>query len=208
MTADIEYFDSGYFEKMIDKVTSLIAPYVEKDPTKFCTYEEFEAGTTTLKEFCLLRAKSISGQLDGTIGSTTETQKSDTLIDAGNIQISAMGSMRNSMGGGMTRPDNNMQSLQSNGNTSGQIPPTENNADNSGSQAQPSTGDSVTAQGNENGDNSILQTPDGKSRQKNVGQSNPQPQTSVSPTSLITLAISIAVLVLGIIFAFTYKRRK
>ncbi len=203
-----EYFDSGYFEEMIDKVTSLIAPYVEKDPTKFCTYEEFEAGAATLKEFCLLRAKSISGQLDGTIGSTTETQKSDTLIDAGNIQISAMGSMRNSMGGGMTRPDNNMQNLQSNGNTSGQTPPTENNADNSGSQAQPSTGDSADAQSNENGDNSILQTPDGKSRQKNVGQSNPQPQTSVSPTSLITLAISIAVLVLGIIFAFTYKRRK
>ncbi|MBO5184631.1 MAG: CotH kinase family protein [Clostridia bacterium] len=203
-----EYFDSGYFEKMIDEVASLIAPYVEKDPTKFCTYEEFETGAATLKEFCLLRAKSISGQLDGTIGSTTETQKSDTLIDAGNIQISAMGSMRNTMGGGMNRPGNNMQSSQNNGDTSVQTPPSENNADNSGSQAQPSTGDSAAAQSDENGNNSILQAPDGKFQQKNVGQSNPQPQTAVSPTSLIMLAISIAVLVLGTIFAFVYKRRK
>ena len=51
-----EYFDSGYFEEMIDSVSEMIAPYVEKDPTKFCTYEEFEEGVSTLKEFCLLRA--------------------------------------------------------------------------------------------------------------------------------------------------------
>jgi spore coat protein CotH len=96
-----EYFDSGYFEEMIDSVQEMISPYVEKDPTKFCTYEEFETAITTLKEFCLLRAESITGQLDGTIGSTTETQAqtSDAMIDAGDINISDMGSMNNSMGG-------------------------------------------------------------------------------------------------------------
>ena len=50
-----EYFESGYFE-------NLIASYVEQDPTKFCTYEEFETGVDTLKSFCLLRAESIRGQ--------------------------------------------------------------------------------------------------------------------------------------------------
>lgn len=93
------YFDSGYFTEMIDQVDAMIAPYVEKDPTRFCTYEEFKTGIATLKEFCLLRAESISCQLDGTIGSTSDTQKSDTLIDAGNIQISDMGSMDNTMSG-------------------------------------------------------------------------------------------------------------
>lgn len=101
-----EYFESGYFEQMMDEVSSMIAPYVEKDPTKFCTYEEFETGISTLREFCLLRAESIRGQLDGTIGVTSETQNSDTFIDAGDLQISDMGSMgfgRN--GGGMTPPE-------------------------------------------------------------------------------------------------------
>lgn len=87
------YFDNGYFEEMVDSVAAMISPYVEKDPTKFCTYEEFEKGVATLKEFCLLRVESIHGQLDGTIGSTTETQENDTLIDAGDIKITDMGSM-------------------------------------------------------------------------------------------------------------------
>lgn len=88
-----EYFESGYFEEMIDSVIKLISPYVEKDPTKFCTYDEFIKGSSTLKEFCLLRAKSIRAQLDGTIGKTTDTQTQATLIDASSITISDMGSM-------------------------------------------------------------------------------------------------------------------
>lgn len=100
------YFDSGEFEEMIDSVSSMIAPYVEQDPTKFCTYEEFETGVSTLKEFCLLRAQSISGQLNGTIGSTSDTQDSSTLIDASSLQISDMGSMNNNAGQG-SAPDGN-----------------------------------------------------------------------------------------------------
>ena len=95
------YFTNGYFEVMIEELTSMLAPYVEKDPTKFCTYEEFESGVETLKEFCLLRAESICGQLEGSIGSTTETQKEETLIDASHLQIEQMGSMQNSMGNQM-----------------------------------------------------------------------------------------------------------
>lgn len=85
-----EYFESGYFEEMIDSVFDMISAYVEKDPTKFCTYEDFETGVSTLTKFCLLRAESISGQLNGQIGSTSDTQENSTLIDAGDIQISDM----------------------------------------------------------------------------------------------------------------------
>lgn len=88
-----EYFESGYFEEMIDSVIKLISPYVEKDPTKFCTYDEFIKGSSTLKEFCLLRAKSIRAQLEGTIGTTSDTQDQSTLIDASSITVSNMGSM-------------------------------------------------------------------------------------------------------------------
>ena len=98
-----EYFENGYFEDMMDELSAMIAPYVEKDPTKFCTYEEFQTGISTLREFCLLRAGSIRGQLDGSIGITADTQKSEALIDVGELKISDMGSMGN-MGRGMGAP--------------------------------------------------------------------------------------------------------
>ena len=95
---------------MIDSVKELIDPYVEKDPTKFCTCEEFEAGVSTLKEFCLFRAQSVCGQLDGTIASTSDGQAQDksSLVDAGDLEISDMGTMGNNMaqGGG---PENGME---------------------------------------------------------------------------------------------------
>ena len=87
------YFDSGKFEQLYDKTIALISPYVEKDPTAFCTYEEFQQAAQYLKEFCILRAQSIKGQLNGSIPSTSEGQEanSSTLINASSIDIDAMG---------------------------------------------------------------------------------------------------------------------
>lgn len=93
-------FESGYFENMMTSTEEMISPYVEKDITKFCTYSEFKSGISTLKEFCLLRAESVAAQLDGTIGTTSATQKTDTLIGSNGITISDMGSMHNSNGMG------------------------------------------------------------------------------------------------------------
>lgn len=92
------YFGTGAFTALMDATKAMISPYVEEDPTKFCTYEEFITGIDTLKEFCLLRAESIQGQLDGAIGATSDTQSQDTLIKAGDITVSDMGSMGNSFG--------------------------------------------------------------------------------------------------------------
>lgn len=83
-------FTSGEFERLFDGTVELISPYVERDPTKFCTYEEFELGAETLREFCLLRAESIGYQLAG----------EDVTVDASGLDISAMGSMNNTAGGG------------------------------------------------------------------------------------------------------------
>ena len=88
-----DYFESGYFAEMMEEVSTMIAPYVEKDPTKFCTTEEFETAISTLTEFCLLRAKSIRGQLNGNIGSTTANQSSSTFVPAEHLNISDMGNM-------------------------------------------------------------------------------------------------------------------
>lgn len=96
-----QMFDSGEFEELLDSTGAMIAPYVEKDPTKFCTYEEFEAGIGALREFCLLRAESVRGQLEGAIPSTAEAQAADgsALIDASALNISDMGGMDKTMGG-------------------------------------------------------------------------------------------------------------
>ena len=87
------YFESGYFEETIENVSAMIAPYVEKDPTALCSYEEFLKGVETLKEFNLLRAESIRGQLDGSIPSTESEQAGSTeLINADHLDLYDMGS--------------------------------------------------------------------------------------------------------------------
>lgn len=88
-----KYFANGQLAKMIDDTAALIAPYVQKDPTAFCTYEEFEAGVPALREFCRLRGESIQAQLSGALGSTSQTQASADLIDAAHLNLSDMGGM-------------------------------------------------------------------------------------------------------------------
>ncbi len=97
-----EFLDSVDFDTLIETTKELIAPYVEKDPTKFYTYEEFEQGVEALKTFCKLRTESIEGQLDGTIPSTTDGQSQDdsNLIDASSLTLSDMGTMNNGAPGG------------------------------------------------------------------------------------------------------------
>lgn len=97
-----EFLDSVDFDALIETTKELIAPYVEKDPTKFYTYEEFEQGVEALKTFCELRTESIEGQLDGTIPSTTDGQSEDdsNLIDASSLTLSDMGTMNNGAPGG------------------------------------------------------------------------------------------------------------
>lgn len=179
-----EYFDSGYFEEMLDGVVEMISPYVEKDPTKFCTYEEFETGVSTLREFCLLRAESITGQLDGTIGSTSEAQTSDTLIDAGSLEISDMGSMNHTTGGG------DMQKPQGEPNSGGAPElPSENAPAKQG-------GEKENRQMKKPGENGMSGKPNA-----------PEQAASNSAFSGLWLGISGGVLLIGLGFAAFFRRR-
>ena len=97
-------FNSGWFASEMDRVTAMIAPYVQNDPTAFCTYEEFQTAVQTLRQFCLKRAESVNLQLDGQTAN----------VDASELTISSMGGMGQGMGGGMefpgggkARPDGN-----------------------------------------------------------------------------------------------------
>lgn len=93
-------FTSGWFESEFDRVSAMIAPYVEKETRAFYSYEEFQTAADTLKTFCLKRAQSVQGQLDGSIPATSAAQQgSDALIDASELSITAMGGMNNGKDG-------------------------------------------------------------------------------------------------------------
>lgn len=212
-----KYFNSGYFTEMIDSVTSMISPYVEKDPTKFCTYEEFEKGVATLKDFCLLRAESVKGQLNGTIGSTSATQKEETLIDASHINTSDMGSMgggKGGFGGNMQRPqsssDSSTNSEASAETSSDEYDSAENNNGSSNSRPQmPGDFGGGARPGSNNRENDNTQGNSSSQIQRpERGQSQTQPQSIISVSSLVMLAISVLFLGFGVVFALKFKRRK
>jgi len=80
---------------IIDDAYQLIKSYVEKDPTAFYSYEEFETGVETLRQFCVLRSQSISGQL-----ANQETTEEMSYADASALTLSDMGSMGGGFGAG------------------------------------------------------------------------------------------------------------
>ena len=90
-----EYFESGYFEKKTAETAKMIAPYVKQDPTAFCSYNEFLTGVQTITDFCLLRAESIRGQLEGKIPSTIRGQQEDTKsrVDGSGVWLPDMGEL-------------------------------------------------------------------------------------------------------------------
>lgn len=102
-----KYFNNGNFEKKIDELNALIGSYVQNDPTAFYTYEEYCTALAAFKNIGNLRAESISGQLNGTVPSTTEEQRtaSDKLIDSSSVKLSELGS--GGFGGGSGDGDRN-----------------------------------------------------------------------------------------------------
>lgn len=70
-------------QKIITETDAMISSYVEKDATKFCTYDEYKEGVKTLSEFCNLRRESVLNQL---------CYEEET-IDASHINLSSMGTM-------------------------------------------------------------------------------------------------------------------
>ena len=208
-----EYFDSGYFEEFYDSTAAMISPYIEKDPTKFCTYEEFEKGSAVLREFCMLRAESVKGQLNGTIGKTSDTQKSDTLVDGSKLNTSAMGSMGGMGGkGGMDFPGMGGSSDKTPSGTNNKKPSgsdsTSNFPQRPSDQSRPTTDNSNNTGSEESSTNSSdrgqMQFPGGMSSDRMPSRG----QASISPSSLIMVFISIITLGFGLVFVSKYKRRR
>lgn len=208
-----EFLDTVDIGALLDEAQSLISPYVENDPTRFCTYEEYLAGADTLRQFCALRSQSVSGQLDGTIPSTDEGQRADTstLVDASQIDLTAMGTMNN---GGIAP---NMDTLAIPGNfggdpspgkaSSGEMPTSQPGSIPSGETVNSLPGGMPSGNGTPTrpGENAGTEMPD------TPGQSVEQPGKNTPggteiPAAALLLVASVAALLLGILFAAKYRR--
>ncbi len=88
-----EYFENGRFEKTLRQMAEKIAPYVKKDPTAFCSYEDHCLGVDTLLQVCSLRAESVRGQLEGTIPATLREQQESpgNAVDASALHLEDLG---------------------------------------------------------------------------------------------------------------------
>ena len=87
-----EYFESGYFQNKVEDTIKMIDSYVQKDPTAFCSYQDYLLGVETFQEFCLLRSKSIRGQLEGQLPANLSQQNEESpRIDASHIRLEDMG---------------------------------------------------------------------------------------------------------------------
>lgn len=88
-----EYLYGGKFEETYNRITGQIDELVKTDPNSMYTYEEYTKGIEVLYDAVMLRAKSIKCQLDGTIPSTSEGQRtaSSKLVDASHLNLSDLG---------------------------------------------------------------------------------------------------------------------
>nr|WP_325221068.1 CotH kinase family protein [uncultured Oscillibacter sp.] len=195
-----EFLETVDTAGLIDTAAELIAPYVEKDPTRFYTYEEFETGVETLRTFCRLRAESIAGQLAGTIPSTEDGQAADAsaLVDASSITLSDMGTMdRGGFGGGERPSPPGGSPEQPDAQPSAEGPP--------GQSQEPPAIPAMEAQSVE----ILRQGSPGRPGGGFPGGEFPgEGPASLSVGTLLAIAASLAALPVGICAALLYRRRK
>ncbi|MEI7025933.1 CotH kinase family protein [Paenibacillus sp. y28] len=109
----IDYLNPDDFEARVNELAALIGPSVEKDPTKFYTYEQFQQSLTQdvqnivgLIPFTASRVENVQKQLDGTLPSSgTGAGMGSTGMDGG--RPGGQGGMN---GQGQDRP--NAQAVQ------------------------------------------------------------------------------------------------
>lgn len=219
-----EFLDSVDVQAIITQVYELIDPYVARDPTKFCTYEAFQTGMAALQKFCTLRTESVRRQLEG----DTEA------VDIGDLDLSDMGTMNmggGGMGGGFDRGSRgdrtqSGESTSQEGSTSeagsfptggfsGEMPVMPDQATTSSeppgsSQMFPPSG-TKSGQDSMEGDGQTLApgSTGGSGRQLPfMGTTAAPAQNSgtVSNSHLLLLGASAAVLILGLLVAFNYRR--
>ena len=187
---------------MYSRIRSQIDELVKTDPTAFYSYEEYDTAAQMLYDTVKLRAKSIAGQLDGSIPSTDDGQRADSsaLIDASDIDVEVMGQF--SMGGfGGQRSDAFSESVfektdasMPDARSDAGTPPDTPSASDQAAQDE-STSDSAVSAGVHRQRPSFSDVP---------GQSSGQAKSR----NLIIFGACFAVMLIALILAKLYKRNR
>ena len=173
-----EYFNSGYYENLVNKIDSLINSYVEKDPTKFCTYEEYEASIPEMITFGEDRTKSVLAQLNGEQPSTTY----------GNIESSINMSALGSMGGGGKPGEHNFKQNEENEGKDNQSENEKKQESNSAPQTN-------------------LKNDDKKNKENNKLENSNDSNKANNIVKIISSGIFIVMGLIAILFVSRFKRR-
>lgn len=182
------YLTEDYVQSMTKKLAVLLTTYVEADPTKFSTTEQFlEAveGENSLPEFAKQRSESILKQLSGelVVEASTTSQGNMMPIPNENGEMNAM-------------PDNFDPS---------QLP---ENFD-------PSQGPPFNKEGNgpgrgEGPNGGPMQRPDENGAPMGMPGANNEiadPAATIDKTTVITIIASLVLLLLSLLFVYRFKRR-
>ena len=88
-----ESLPEGKAEAKVDETKQLLLPWVQRDPTAFCSAEGFETACETLKEFLACRRESVRRQLAGELSTDSGKQEREDMVDASDIRILNMGAL-------------------------------------------------------------------------------------------------------------------
>ena len=88
-----DYVESGRLQAGLHQMAEKIAPYVQHDPTAFCSFADHLLAVDTLEQACLLRAASARGQLQGEIPATWREQmeRPGEWVDATAVDLTHLG---------------------------------------------------------------------------------------------------------------------
>ena len=186
-----EFLNTVDAAEIISHAKEMITPYVEKDPTKFCTYEEFEKGVETLAAFCNLRSQSVALQLAG--------EEAD--VDTSSLNLSDMGTMGKGSGGRDQWPGMVDQDIKNNhGNT--QIPGSTGSVSNDSNQMprMPEGMEQSEEMGNR------FPGEEGHNQGNFSGGGRTNANTTQKGNQWILLVITVVILAVGLLLACKFKR--
>ncbi|WP_336636327.1 CotH kinase family protein [Lysinibacillus fusiformis] len=182
------YLTEDYVQSMTKKLAMLLTAYVEADPTKFSTTEQFlEAveGENSLPEFAKQRSESILKQLSGELVVEASTTSQDNTMPVPN-------------------EDGEMKEMPDNSDPS-QLP----------EDFDPSQGPTFNKEGNgprggEGQNGGPMQRPDENGAPMGMPGANNEiddPAATIDKTTVITIIASFVLLLLSLLFVYRFKRR-
>ncbi|NOG29362.1 CotH kinase family protein [Lysinibacillus fusiformis] len=182
------YLTEDYVQSMTKKLAVLLTTYVEADPTKFSTTEQFlEAveGENSLPEFAKQRSESILKQLSGELVVEASITAQDNTMPVPN-------------------EDGEMKGMPDNSDPS-QLP----------EDFDPSQGPTFNKEGNgpmggEGQNGGPMQRPDENGAPMGMPGANNEiadPAATIDKTTVITIIASFVLLLLSLLFVYRFKRR-